>query len=306
MDKVAISEAKYRNIAENTSDMIWTMDTGFSLTYVSPSSKRIFGRLPEEFESIHVEKWIVPEDREKLHRFLLDVILQEKQPGSRSGEPLILECRHLSKSGETIWISISANGVWDDKGNITGITGTVRDIDDLKRIEIENEQQHALTAAIIDAIPDLIFYKDAAGVYQAGNIAFTKSCGKTKRQLYGKTDYDLFSKDVADSFRSIDKQLVALKKQRRNEETFIYPDGTKVFLDTVKIPFLNPDGTIAGIIGISRDITERKLKENEINHIAFHGGVGENFPRCVFPQSQRCANPGCRRKTWHSIHRPKL
>lgn len=269
-EKVAVSEAKYRSIAENTSDMIFTMNTDFKLTYVSPSSKRMFGQQPEEYLSTPFEKRILSEDQDQLHRYLLDVALQEKPRGSHSGEPLILECRHLNESGEPIWISISANGVWDEKGKILGLTGTIRDIDDLKKIEIENDRQHALTAAIIDAIPDLIFYKDIDGVYQAGNIAFAKSCGKLKSEIFGRTDYDLFSKDQADGFRNFDNQLIALKKQKQNEETFVFPDGTRGFLDTVKIPFWASDGTIDGIIGISRDITERKLKENEINHIAFH------------------------------------
>ncbi len=268
--KIAESEEKYRRIADNTSDMIWTTDANLKLTYVSPSSEKIFGETPKEYIAQPFDKRFAPEDKEACLSFLQDII-SKRQGGDKisKGSP-ILECRHLTKDGLPIWISMSANGIWDEKGQLIGITGIIRDINSLKKIEIENNRQHALTAAIIDAIPDIIFYKDVNGIYQGGNKAFAKSCGRPKREIFGKTDFDLFPLEAAESFQNYDRLVMTKRRQKHNEEVFFYADGTKGYLDTLKTPFWALDGSVAGIIGISRDITERKEKENEIQHIAFH------------------------------------
>ncbi|MBV5343547.1 diguanylate cyclase, partial [bacterium] len=71
-------------------------------------------------------------------------------------------------------------------------------------------------------------------------------------------------------FRHIDKKMIAEKTQREDEELVTYPDGSKRMLDTLKTPYWSLDGNVEGLIGISRDITERKQKDEEIHYVAFH------------------------------------
>ena len=261
LDIIAESEEKYRNLAENTSDMIWTMDTDLKLTYLSPASLRIFGEPPESYLSQTIMPRIIPEDRELLMNFLNNILAQKSETQITNNRPWILECRYEKNDGSAMWISVSANGIWDSQGNVTGLTGTVRDIDHLKHVEIDNNRQTALMVSIIDSIPDLIFYKDTNGVCQGGNQAFIQFCNKPKHEIFGKTDYDLFPQELAENFTTIDKQLLKDKTLRRDEETIVYPDGSTRIFDTLKTPFWLSEGNIGGIIGISRDITERKQKE---------------------------------------------
>jgi diguanylate cyclase (GGDEF)-like protein/PAS domain S-box-containing protein len=185
-------------------------------------------------------------------------------------DPKILEVRCLSSDGSPMWISISSSVISDNNGRITGIAGTVRDIDRLKKTEIENNRQASLIVTIIDAIPDLIFYKDIDGIYQGCNDAFAQFCGKPKSEIFGKTDHDLFLLAEADWFRMIDNKMVQEKTQRQDEELVTYPDGSKRMLETLKTPYWSADGAVEGIIGISRDITERKQRDDEIQYVAFH------------------------------------
>lgn len=268
--KIAESEQKYRNLAENTTDVIWTMDTDLNFTYVSPAAMRIFGESPETFTMKSIVGNIFSEDLKKTESYFNALFMFSKEAPGENDEPKILECRYTKADGNTLWISVSANAVRDREGNATGITGTVRDIDHLKKIEIESNRQSALIVSIIDAIPDLIFYKDADGVYQGGNLAFIEFCGKPKSDVFGKTDYELFSSKQADGFRNIDLQLLSKKKLRRDEESLTYVDGSVRIMDTMKTPYWLPDGSLGGIIGISRDITDRKQKEEEVKHVAFH------------------------------------
>jgi diguanylate cyclase (GGDEF)-like protein/PAS domain S-box-containing protein len=270
MNKLTLSEEKYRNLAENTSDMIWTMDLGFNLTFVSPSCLRLFGVPDQDYLKVPFLERIVPKDKDSLRIFFYNVLNQVEKDLENGDSLKILECRHIVEKDDFKWISISANAVWDDNGKICGLTGTVRDINNLKKIEIENNRQTVLMASIIDLIPDLIFYKDAKGEYQGGNLAFAEFCGKPKSELMGKTDYDIFPSVVADGFRYDDNQMMARKTLIHVEEQVPYPDGSLKVLDTLKTPYWSSDGTLEGIIGISRDITERKQREEEAQYVAFH------------------------------------
>jgi diguanylate cyclase (GGDEF)-like protein/PAS domain S-box-containing protein/putative nucleotidyltransferase with HDIG domain len=270
VSKIAESEEKYRSIAENTSDVIWTMDPSLNLTYVSPATQHIFGDSPEAFTKKSIIERIIPEDQEKATAFLSGMQSWSKERESSCDDPRILECRYKKNDGDPLWISISANVVHDQQGEISGFTGTVRDIDHLKRIEIENNRQTALIVSIIDSIPDLIFYKDLEGRYIGCNEAFAEFCGRPKDEVLGKTDHELFSVAEADWFRYIDNKMVTEKTQREDEELVTYPDGSKRMLDTLKTPYWSLDGSVEGIIGISRDVTERKQKDEEIHYVAFH------------------------------------
>jgi diguanylate cyclase (GGDEF)-like protein/PAS domain S-box-containing protein len=270
LNKIAESEEKYRNLAENTSDIIWTMDLTLNFTYVSPASIRIFGEKPEAFTRISILERIHIEDKEKVKTFLNGLLTWNEEIQNETEEARIIECRYTKVDGRTMWISVSANAVRDQQGKVAGITGTVRDIDRLKRIEIENNRQTALIVSIIDAIPDLIFYKDVEGHYMGCNDAFAEFCGIPKNEILGKTDHEMFAVAEADWFRHIDMKMVAEKTQRQDEELVTYPDGSKRMLDTLKTPYWSLDGKMEGIIGISRDITERKQRDDEIQYVAFH------------------------------------
>jgi len=122
-------------------------------------------------------------------------------------------------------------------------------------------KNHALLKSLLDSIPDLIFYKDTNSVYLGCNQAFEKFAGRQEEEIKGKTDLDLFPAGLAEFFRAKDREVLALCAPSRNEEWVTYPDGRQVLLDTLKTPYLGPDGRVLGLIGISRDITELRRAE---------------------------------------------
>jgi len=139
------------------------------------------------------------------------------------------------------------------------MTGNATDRDDALAAET------ALLACVVDAIPDLVFYKDLAGVYRGCNPAFAAFVGRPVAAIVGATDHDLFRPEVADFFRAQDRTMLAGGEPRQNEEWVDFPDGRRVLLDTLKTPYRGVDGAILGLVGISRDITARKRAENQLN-----------------------------------------
>ncbi|MDM8527013.1 PAS domain S-box protein [Anaerolineales bacterium HSG24] len=138
------------------------------------------------------------------------------------------------------------------------------DITERKQAEEEIERQGGLISSLLDSIPDIIFYKNTDGVYLGCNTPFAELLGRPKEEIKNKTDYDLFDREVADFFRKNDKLMLERCEPRHNDEWITYPDGKKILIDTLKTPFWGPNGEMLGILGISRDITERKRAEKAL------------------------------------------
>lgn len=125
-------------------------------------------------------------------------------------------------------------------------------------------QERALLRTLMDAVPDLIFFKDTESRYLGYNKAFAAYCGRPETEMLGKTDFEFTSSEVAEFYRAKDRDAMAAGHPTGNEEWIDYPDGHRVLLDTVKAPILGEDGRLLGLVGISRDITGRKRAEEEL------------------------------------------
>ena len=156
---------------------------------------------------------------------------------------------------------------YDLEGNLLGLISISKDITELKRREEEIRRQNAMLMSLINSVPDLIFFKDMEGIYIGCNRAFAELVEKNEKDIPGMTDYDFFPKKTADFFRDNDRKMLAEISARNYEEWVDFPDGRRIF-DTLKTPFTDSEGRLLGLVGITRDITERKkmetaLKESE-------------------------------------------
>ena len=143
------------------------------------------------------------------------------------------------------------------------IIGTLRDITERKQIEAQLQHEQALLRHLLDTIPDPIFYKDRQGIYLGCNRAFEALTGCKAQDIIGKTPGDLFH-GVAEAFVTQDHLVLEEQRTLRVEQSVTYPDGHQALLDTLLTPFHAPDGALLGLLGISRDITERKAAEEAL------------------------------------------
>jgi diguanylate cyclase (GGDEF)-like protein/PAS domain S-box-containing protein len=143
----------------------------------------------------------------------------------------------------------------------------------------------ALLRGVIDSTPDLIFFKDLNGLYLGCNQAFAEYAGRPERELIGKADFNFLDQETAQLFRDKDRIMLETDHAVSNEEWITYPDGRRILLDTLKTPFRDADGRILGLVGISRDITERKANEVKIQRLSrFYAALShcnEAIVRCT-------------------------
>ncbi len=132
-------------------------------------------------------------------------------------------------------------------------------VEDFKTIDAKN----ILLDTVINTTDDLIFFKNSEFKYMGCNDAFTKLVGKSKEEIVGHDDFDLFEQSLAQRFQSIDKEVIQKYQKNTNFVWVTYPNGEKVYLQTQKNPFHYCEEEI-GILGVSRDITMMYLAQKEI------------------------------------------
>jgi diguanylate cyclase (GGDEF)-like protein/PAS domain S-box-containing protein len=119
--------------------------------------------------------------------------------------------------------------------------------------------------ATLDAIPDLVWLKDADGVFLNCNPMFERLYGASKGEIVGKTDYDFVDREQADFFREHDRMAMAAGKPSINEEWLTFADdGRRGLFETIKTPMLDGEGKLIGILGIARDITRHVQAERAL------------------------------------------
>lgn len=151
-----------------------------------------------------------------------------------------------------------------------------------KELYYENQNKRALIKTLMDSVSDLIFHKNVAGVYVGCNAAFEKFAGRNENEIIGYTDRDLFPKEQAELYITTDQEMISQGTPKKSDVVGIYPDGNRVYLETLKTPYFDDSGNLLGLIGISRDITERKKKEEEIKYLTYHDSLTGLYNRTYY------------------------
>jgi PAS domain S-box-containing protein len=146
-------------------------------------------------------------------------------------------------------------------GNETFYTGLIRDITKRKRAEEALRESQRHQKAILDNIPDIAWLKDKESRIIAVNKPFGKSCGFKPEDLAGKTDLDIWPRELAERYRADDKEVMESGKRKQVEEPLTDSEDKAFWIETIKTPIFDEQGNVIGTVGIARDITGRKQAE---------------------------------------------
>jgi len=152
-----------------------------------------------------------------------------------------------------------------------------------EQIEKQVKEKTSIITGLFNSMPDFIFLKDKNGIYITCNHTFSEYTGKSIEEIIGKTDYDFFPKEIADAYIENDRIMLEQKKPHINEEWIKHPDGRRILLETLKAPLYDDEGNLYGVLGVSRDITERrKLQEKLTQSKDFYLTLFEKFPALIW------------------------
>ena len=130
----------------------------------------------------------------------------------------------------------------------------------LRKIEFQQK-------AILDNIPDIAWLKDLQGRFIAVNEPFAKACGFKVDEIIGKTDLDIWPKELALNYRADDQEVITSKKRKCVQEKLMYQEGGEQWIETIKTPFFDDHGKVIGTTGIARNITLYKSETERLNEI---------------------------------------
>jgi len=247
------------SIDQASDAVFWmTRDAGFS--YVNDQACRSLGYTREELMQLHL--WdidpVFPRER-------WDTEWKQFQENRQGGIQQV-ETFHRRKDGSMFPVNISSKHLWF--GDTELHVAVARDITERRQMEEALAQERSLLRTLIDNLPDGIYAKDAAGRKILANPADYKNyhC-QTEAEAIGKTDFDLFPKDIAEKFWADDQKVIQGQPVINREEYFLSDEGEKRWLMTSKLPLRDQSGKVVGLVGIGRDITDRRRKEHHFKQL---------------------------------------
>jgi PAS domain S-box-containing protein len=247
-------------LLENVEDGIVACDSEGVLTVFNHAARRMHG-LPEQ--PIAADLWAehydlyLPDGRTRMSTEDVPLFRALQGENVRNVEMVI-----APKGGEPRTVLASGGAVYGPDGEKLGAVVVMRDFTEQREAQEALRRESALLHALMDNIPDAIYFKDTEGRFTRVNSHAPYKGNKAPEEVVGKTDFDFFVEEHAraayeDEQRVIRTGVPIIDK----EEKEVYPDGSTTWLSTTKVPVFDDAGRVTGIVGISRDITERKHAE---------------------------------------------
>lgn len=264
------NERRFRLLADNADDLIWTTDAAGRLNYVSPSVQRLLGYTPADVLARGMERALTAASA-AVFREKLDGIIPRMQAGSRERETF--ELHYIRKDGWTIWCEVSCNGMFDAGGGFAGIVGVTRDISERRRAEEalrESEEKHRL---LFEASQDaMMTLEPPSWKFTSGNAAALKIFGvKDEEQLVSIGPWNLSPERQPDGRASSEKAREMIETAIHTGSHFFEWTHRRlngeVFPATVLLSRIK-SGERTFLQATVRDITESKRAEESLRRHA--------------------------------------
>ncbi len=247
------SEAKYRLLAENSGDVIFTLDFDLNYTYVSPAVFKLRGYTVEEVLQQNIAQTLTTDSFKKVTR-LLEQFLPVAMAGKELPEAVIAELQTFKKDKTLGWVEVTATVLKNDFGKPIGILGVTRDISKRKAAQ---DELRKLSRAVTQS-PDSIIITDKDGSIEYVNPKFTQITGYKKEDVLGENPRILNSgeqpksyyKELWDTILSGKDWYGEFRDKKKNGE--LYWESASIS------PLVNEAGEITHFVAVKEDITEKK------------------------------------------------
>lgn len=245
---------RLRMILEEIDEGYYEVDLFGRFTFVNRAMVRMIGLPLDQILGLSNRDYMDPASAKRVFEIFSEVF--------RTGRPSRIDSLRVTrKDGPTFWSGFSISLVRDKEGRPTGFWGLIHDLTSIKQTEMNLLRINGQFQSLIQAIPDIVYFKDAKGRNLIVNKAFEAAFGLTQTQITGKTDAELLPPDLAAACRSGDETVARTGRPFRYEEQTTGRDGRKIHFETIKAPIFDEEGRFGGVIGVSRDISERKVMD---------------------------------------------
>lgn len=231
--------------------------TDGTIGYMNNAYEKLTGYSADELRKIDWSKTLTPPDwREHENKKLNELV--------KTGKPVRYEKEYIRKDGTRVPIELLVHIKKDEKGKPLYYYSFLTDLTERKKLEKLYFKKAEELQLIIDSVPAFVFYKDTENRIIRSNTALEKSLKIKKKNLEGKSLFDIFPKNEAEKYWNDDKEVILTKKAKLGViESMNTPEG-KRWLITHKVPLMDEKGNVTGVIGFSNDITKRIKTEEAL------------------------------------------
>ena len=253
-----MTEEKYRSIFEHVQEGIFQTTSDGQFISANPMLAQIYGFdsadcLISGMKNISDQLYVDPKRRDEFVE-----IIQE------TGIIHNFESQARRADGEFIWISENVRAVKNTSGDLLYYEGTVMDVTEKKNAEKALHESELLYHSLVETIPQNILRKNCDGMFTFANKRFCETIGKPLEAILGKTDHDLFPKDLADKYRLDDKRVLETDRPLELTETHHQSDGTDLHVEVIKSPLRDNSGNVIGLQCMFWDVTEKHVMEEQL------------------------------------------
>ncbi len=252
------SEDRFRAMANAAPVMIWMSGVDKLCTFFNKGWLDFTGRTLEQELG---DGWA-----EGVHEEDLTRCLEIYGQAFDARQEFTIEYRLRRRDGEYRWVIDRGVPRAGSTGAFLGYIGTLLDITERKRAQEAVDKERRFLRQVIDTDPNFIFAKDRDGRFTLANRAVAEAYGTSVENLVGKTDEDFNrNREEVEFFRRIDRQVIDTMQERFIAEEHITDARGKIrWVQTVKRPIVESDGSAKQVLGASTDITRRKQAEAQL------------------------------------------
>lgn len=259
-ERLSVSEARYQDLVENSTDLIHSATADGILLFVNRTWCETLGYSYDSIVGRHVEDFVLPHTRGRRAK-TIDRILAGEDIG-----PIRID--FLSKDKKIVTVEGHIT-VRMEAGKPVSTRAILRDVTDRLDAERKLTENERLLDSIIENLPAMIFLKSAHDLrFERLNRAGQQLLGYSSEELNGQTDREMWPENQADHFQAVDRQLLEGSGATKViEETISTKSGEIRHLRTSKIALRDEDGRPAHILGLSIDITEQKRAQEDLRRL---------------------------------------
>ena len=261
-DALSESESKYRLLAHNSSDVIWTLDNDYRFTYISPSIYQLRGLTSEEAMRESIQDTMPPHSQEVVYKTIVEGKELERM---KIYTPVQIEIEQYHKDGHLIWVEISLRAMLNDKGEKIGYVAASRDITERKMTEkalLESEENFRSLVenakVVISIVGDTLGSK-----FLYVNKEWERVQGYSKEEALNLRPIDLVVPELR-------QQILDLAVKRMDGNSVPYNYELKTITKSGEIKYFDFSPTIINFknqrafLTTSIDLTERKKAEETL------------------------------------------
>ncbi|MBI3877481.1 MAG: response regulator, partial [Verrucomicrobia bacterium] len=252
------SELLYHSLVENLPQNMFRKDVQGAFTFVNERFCKTLGLTREKILGKTDFDFFPAELATKYH--------QDDQRIIETRQPYEAVEEHQSPDHGRIFVQVIKAPLCDAKGNVIGIQGIFWDVTERKHMEEQLAHERDLLRALLDNVPDRVYFKDAQSRFLRCSLAMARRLGLDDPDaVVGKTDFDFHPKANAQEFFDDEQHLLRTGQPIINKiEQQTARDGSEIWASVTKVPIRNRAGEVTGLIGISRDITALIRTEKEL------------------------------------------